>query len=353
MKEESIFLQLKEDCIFDINTRNFTFELSNGEHLSIKRVIYVADPQNKGIFRILFRCSDGEKRLKDFLNAFLFPNETDNKIQNLSIITQEYLIKNKKMFRNFLSADSICKIETKNNKKYIVGVELKINIERHVKQNISYYDDSESIISSYGYNYTLLIKVLSKININDNNMTKTSNNKMPILDLIQIIEIDFEKEFKKLKKGENIFINGKELKTEGKEFIKFLCLGKWAKYRGNRYVIPNIEITKNETLNECFDILSSFSEFEIMQIERGEENFIDFINSAWESFFRKGMKTRFIESCFSLFQGDKKKSDITYEIMISNGLKIENENEIRTILKNKEINLVNDFIDYVKKYKLL
>ena len=130
-------------------------------------------------------------------------------------------------------------------------------------------------------------------------------------------------------------------------------MGKWAKYRGNRYVIPNIEITKNETLNECFDILSSFSEFEIMQIERGEENFIDFINSAWESFFRKGMKTRFIESCFSLFQGDKKKSDITYEIMISNGLKIENENEIRTILKNKEINLVNDFIDYLKKYKLL
>ena len=257
------------------------------------------------------------------------------------------------MFRNFLSADSICKIETKNDKKYIVGVELKINIERNVKENISYYDDSESIISSYGYNYTLLIKVLSKININDNNMTKTSNNKMPILDLIQIIEIDFEKEFKKLQKGENIFINGKELKTEGKEFIKFLCLGKWAKYKGNKYIIPNIEITKNETLNECFDILSSFSEFEIMQMERGEENFIDFINSAWERWFRKGIKARFIESCFSLFLGDKKKSDITYVLMISNGAKNEDENEIRTILKNKEINFVNDFIDYLKKYKLL
>ena len=78
MKEESLFLQLKKDCTYDDKTRNYTFELSNGKQLSTKRVIYIADPLYKIIFRILFIGNDGEKRLKDLLNAFLFPNENEN-----------------------------------------------------------------------------------------------------------------------------------------------------------------------------------------------------------------------------------------------------------------------------------
>ena len=352
MKEESLFLQLKKDCTYDDKTRNYTFELSNGKQLSTKRVIYIADPLYKIIFRILFIGNDGEKRLKDLLNAFLFPNENENKIQNLSIITQEYLIENSKLHINFKLADTICKIETTNNKIYIVAIELRINFERTLKKNIIYSDTSKSIISSFDYNYTLLISILSKINYNENNITKTSNNENKNINLIQIIEIDFKKEFKNLKKGKNIFINGKELKTEGKEFIKFFCLGKWAKYKRNRYIIPNIEITKNETLNECFDILSSFSEFEMTKILREEEDFIDYLNSMWEEGFRKGITESSIKLGFIIYLEDKKKSEIAYEIM-KNKVKIENENEIREILKNKDTKNVNDFIDYLKKYKLL
>ena len=39
---------------------------------------------------------------------------------------------------------------------------------------------------------------------------------------------------------------------------------------------------EDETINECIDILSSFSEFELEKIKRSEEDFIDFLLSKYE-----------------------------------------------------------------------
>ena len=244
MNVDSKLLLLKKDCTYDANTKNFNFELSDGNHLLTKKILYIANPQNRIIFKILFADKDGEKRLKDLLNAFLYPNEDENKIQNLSIITKEYRNENKKMERNFILADVICKIDA-NNESF-VAVELKINIEWTINKNALKFESSESFISNYSYDYSLY------------------------------------KEYVKLNKGENIIINGKELDIEGKEFIKLFCLENWAKYSGNKYIIPNMDLSKNETINECIDILSSFSEFELEKIKRSEEDFIDFLLSKYE-----------------------------------------------------------------------
>ena len=88
------------------------------------------------------------------------------------------------------------------------------------------------------------------------------------------------------------------------------------------------------------------------KILREEEDFIDYLNSMWEEGFRKGITESSIKLGFNICLEDKKKSEIAYEIM-KNKVKIENENEIREILKNKDTKNVNDFIDYLKKYKLL
>ena len=113
------------------------------------------------------------------------------------------------MENNFISADVICKIEINNDESF-VAVKHKINIEPTIDRDELMSDSSESIISNYTYNYALIISILSK-----NNLYETNSNEK------QIIEVNFVKEYEKLKKGENIIINGKELDIEGKEFIKY------------------------------------------------------------------------------------------------------------------------------------
>ena len=238
MKEESKLLLLKKNCTYDANTKNFNFELSDGNHLLTKKILYIANPQNRIIFKILFADKDGEKRLKDLLNAFLYPEEDENKIQNLSIITKEYQSENKKMERNFILADVICKIDA-NNESF-VAVELKINIEPTINENALEFDSSESFISNYSYDYSLLISILSQKDYHDINSEETRKNEINTLDYMKTIEINLYKEYEKLKKGEKIIINGKELDIEGKEFIKLFCLENWAKNSGNKYIIPNM-----------------------------------------------------------------------------------------------------------------
>ena len=340
MKEESKLLLLKKDCTYDANTKNFNFELSDGNHLLTKKILYIANPQNRIIFKILFADKDGEKRLKDLLNAFLYPNEDENKIQNLSIITKEYRNENKNMENNFISADVICKIEINNDESF-VAVKHKINIEPTIDRDELMSDSSESIISNYTYNYALIISILSK-----NNLYETNSNEK------QIIEVNFVKEYEKLKKGENIIVNGKELDIEGKEFIKLFCLENWAKNSGNKYIIPNMNLSKNETINECIDILSSFSEFDLIKIKRSEEDFIDFLLSKYEEGYRSGLKIGRINSLFTSFKISKN-FDLALDLFNISEIKIKNEDEIRTILKNEETKLVESFIDNLRKYKLL
>jgi len=351
MKEESKLLLLKKDCTYDANTKNFNFELSDGNHLLTKKILYIANPQNRIIFKILFADKDGEKRLKDLLNAFLYPKEDENKIQNLSIITKEYRNENKKMERNFILADVICKIEI-NNEDSFVAVELKINIEPTINENALEFDSSESFISNYSYDYSLLISILSQKDYHDINSEETRKNEINTLDYMKTIEINLYKEYEKLKKGEKIIINGKELDIEGKEFIKLFCLENWAKNSGNKYIIPNMDLSKNETINECIDILSSFNEFDLIKIKRSEEDFIDFLNSKYEEGYREGFKEGQIRSVFSTFSSNQN-FDLVYKLLIRLKIQIKNEEEIRTILKDKEINLVDSFIDNLKKYKLL
>ena len=145
MNVDSKLLLLKNGCTYDANSKNFNFELSDGNHLLTKKILYIANPQNRIIFKILFADKDGEKRLKDLLNAFLYPNEDENKIQNLSIITKEYRNENKKMERNFILADVICKIEINNDESF-VAVKHEINIEPTIDRDELMSDSSESII---------------------------------------------------------------------------------------------------------------------------------------------------------------------------------------------------------------
>ena len=340
MNVDSKLLLLKDGCTYDVNTKNFNFELSHGNHLLTKKILYIANPQNRIIFKILFADKDGEKRLKDLLNAFWYREEDENKIQNLSIITKEYQSENKKMENNFISADVICKIEINNDESF-VAVKHKINIEPTIDRDELMSDSSESIISNYTYNYALIISILSK-----NNLYETNSNEK------QIIEVNFVKEYEKLKKGENIIVNGKELDIEGKEFIKLFCLENWAKYSGNKYIIPNMNLSKNEAINECIDILSSFNEFDLIKIKRSEEDFIDFLLSKYEEGYRSGLKIGRINSLFTSFKISKN-FDLALDLFNISEIKIKNEDEIRTILKNEETKLVEFFIDNLKKYKLL
>ena len=126
----------------------------------------------------------------------------------------------------------------------------------------------------------------------------------------------------------------------------------WVKYSGNKYIIPNMNLSKNETINECIDILSSFNEFDLIKIKRSEEDFIDFLNSKYEEGYREVFKEGQIRSVFSTFSSNQN-FDLVYKLLIRLKIQIKNEEEIRTILKDKEINLVDSFIDNLKKYKLL
>ena len=172
-----------------------------------------------------------------------------------------------------------------------------------------------------------------------------------------------------------IKINEIEIGNDGKEFLKLFGLKSWAIKVGNRYAIPNykeFKLSTNPTINKCFEILSSFDNEELTEMILDEQYYIDIVNENINYGFNQGkeegkkegreegkkeginlgLNTGLIIGAFSIFEVNSD-LQITYNYLRRNGLIMNDESQIRSILNNEDKNKVEQFINNLKILKFL
>ena len=176
-----------------------------------------------------------------------------------------------------------------------------------------------------------------------------------ILNYIQTIQINVDKELSNIANNEPIEINGKDIGNDGKEFLKLFALKSWAIKDGDRYAIPNYKeykLSTNPTINKCFEILSSINNKELTEMILDQQYYNDIVNENREEGINLGLNKGLIIGAFSIFNLNSD-LDMTDNYLRENGVIMSDESEIRRILNNKDKDTVDEFIKSLKFLKYL
>ena len=286
MEEESWLLLLKKG-VLDRKTGNFYFFISNEEQFPFKKsIILLVDPTYDSTFQILFGIDGCEERLKDLLNALLFPDKNGPRIESVKFLSNE------KRNKNSLRSDISCEIDI-NGCKYVVGIEMQRKDKGYLNKRLFNYGTTLRNNNQYKDYISLGFSCSSNIITNHVWLEKTSKEGKTFLDYIKTIEINVDHELSNISDGNDIFINGKKINNEGKEFIKLFGLNKWAVKQGNRYAIPDYRIynlSQSKSINECFGILSSINDEALTEIMLDEQYYQDIVNENRNYGFNQGFE---------------------------------------------------------------
>ena len=363
MKEDNTFLLLTGKYVQNRYDNKNYFSLSKGKQLSCEKIILVADPTYDSTFKRLFGVNGAEKRLKNLLNALFFPDEKEEKIIRLKYLTNEFHKIDQKNNKRLLRADIACEIETTLEKKLVI-IEMQIANKGSLNRRLFQYgialshNNSDSDNNSFKNCLSIGLSINSKISSNYVQLVSKNENGETILEYLKMFEINIDDEYSKISNMDEIKINNKSLKKEGKEFIKLLSLRNWAKKEKNRYVLPELNIYGNGTLKECIQILSAVNDNEISEMILDKQYQMDIIkenyNEGFGDGFQDGMNKGIIKSAFNFFLLGN--SNGVYEFLEAQNFGSTNrinENELRKALSDESEILVEEFVNYLYLYGFL
>ena len=189
------------------------------------------------------------------------------------------------------------------------------------------------------------ISVSSKLQTNFVKLKKTTTNSTTTLNYITTVHLNVSKELININANKDIKINNKILENEGEEFIKLLGLRNWAEKSGEKFIIPDLKLSDNDTINECISILSSMNDNQVVEILMDEQYKYEFAKTFTQEGFYKGL----VISSFEFFL-EGINDDRAYNLLKNNNVVLEDESEIKSILNDRPDVLVHEFIDYLKIY---
>ena len=298
------------------------------------------------ILLIYFGSKGAEERLKEMLNALLYPGIYPKKIRSLKFLPNDINNLIKKKDKNSLITDILCQIMV-DGQEYVVDIEMRIGDRDSLNKRFINYGTSLRNNNSFKGYLTLGISVSSKVQSNYTNQKKKNFNQTTDLDYLKTIQINIDNELKRIENGESVEINGKNLKDDGKEFLKLLGLKNWAtEAYGYKFALPEWDISDNSKINQCIKNLSEISDSELAQIIMDEQYFEDIQKENYKAGFNIGL----IIGAFENFLKDKENKRAFYALKYNNA-QVNGEDEIREILKEKEKSDVDNFIEYLKNYK--
>lgn len=360
---------MKADNTFLLLTGNFKrnryndkcyFELSKGKSIPCEKTILIADPTYDSTFKRLFGVNGSEKRLKSLLNALFFPDEKEEKILRLKYLTNEFHKIDKKNNKSLLRSDIDCEIETNHQKKLVI-IEMQIANKGSLNRRLFNYGIAltyNNFDNSYKNCLSIGLSIDSNISSNYVQLVRKNERGETILEYLKMYEINIDDEYSKIRNMNDVKINNKNLKNEGKEFIKLLSVRNWAKKEKNRFVLPELNIYGKGTLNECIKILSAVNDNEISEMMLDKQYELDIIGENYKEGqkdgFDKGIKQGMIKSAFKFFLSGN--SDGLIEFLVAQNLESTNginENELRETLSNEHKILVEEFVNFLKLYEFL
>lgn len=325
--------------------KHYIFDVLTGKKIICDSLRYIIDPTYDSTFKILFGSKRAEKRLAALLNSLLFPGNNEEKIVKIKYLPNEFHSLNKKWNENSLKTDIACEIEV-NKKIYVLILEMQIGDSGSLTQRLFDYGTTLRNVYLSKNCFSIGISISSGVSSNYVKLKKTTAKKSTNLEYINTVLINLDKELINLNNGENIYINNKELDIEGEEFLKLLGLRAWATKEGEKFVFPNFDISDNDEINECINILSSMNDRQWKEILMAERYKRDLIKDSE----KRGEYKAFVFGVFEFFLEGIADDDRGYNFLVNNNVIIEDENEIRRILKDKEQTLVDEFIRYLDNY---
>ena len=352
MNNEDVFLLLKGPFKYDNNFKKYYFDLYDNSLFPCKSYISIADPIYDSTFKILFGSSGAEDRLKDLINCFLFPDENE-KVEKLKYVTNEFQKFDAKNNKGALRTDIACKIETKKN-KFVISIEIQIWDKGDFTKRLFNY--GTSLRNNISYENCCAIGISLSNNSNFVKLKKKTKNITTNLDYIQTMEINLKEELENIQRKKEIQINNKKISWKGKEYIKLFAIRLWGQKVSNRYIIPNGQIFLNEKIGECLNILSNIDEWSLekMILDENtylnelklskEEGIIEGMKKGMKKGIKEGIKEGMIKCAYEVFLTTNNTKDF-YEYLKEEGININNKEEIRNILKDKDEYLVKEFIN--------
>ena len=181
--------------------------------------------------------------------------------------------------------------------------------------------------------------------VNNKNLIKTKN-KSDKLEYINIadIDIDINDIIKNIINNEHVIINNKEIKNNGKEYIKLLGIRNWCSRDSSKYILPKLSLlTSNDIFFECLEILGSVSQNALSLMKVEEQSLFDEENE------KRNREAIFISYALFLSKSDP----IEYLNKNDVDLKDYSEEDIKSILKDQKMEYVNTFIECLIKEDLL
>ena len=246
------FLLLTGTYEYSSKKGKFVFPLTDGDSITSKRLKFIVDPTYDSTFKLLFGSNGAEERLKEMLNALLYPGEYPKKIRSLKFIANEMHKLGEQNKKNSLITDIACEIKV-DGQVYVVAIEMQIGDRGSLTKRLFNYGTSLRNNNSFQDCFALGISVSSRVNSNYTKIKKNTYEETVDLDYIKTIQINLDYELSRMGNGDNIQINGKNLLDDGKEFLKLLGLRNWAtKNSSNRFALPEWDISENSILFKLF-----------------------------------------------------------------------------------------------------
>ena len=339
------FLLLKGTYEFSSKKRKYVFHLLDGDSITSKELKFIVDPTYDSTFKILFGSTGSEKRLKEMLNAILYPGIYPKKIKRLKFLPNEIHKLNEKNNKNSLITDIACEIEV-DGKEYVIALEMQLGDKGSFNKRLFNYGTSLRNNNSFKNCIALGISISSRVQSNYTKLQKKTYTHELDLNYLRTIQVNLDNELGRMEEGKNIQINNKDIQDDGKEFIKLLSLRKWAtKNDRNKYALPNWDISENPIINECIKILSEISDSELSRMILDEQ----YLEDIQAENFNAGMNKGYITCAFCNFLEDRNNKR-ALDLLTNNDIRIDEEEEVREILKDKENSDVEDFIHYLNNY---
>ncbi len=268
------------------------------------KTIKIADPTYDLTFKNLFSSDiDWKKRAISLLQTLVIKN----KINDIKVLNNEFIKKDINQNKNgehltLLRSDLSFQLKIQNeneNEEEKDKIQL-INIEMQLGYPINFLDrlidyglllkknnkDEEEKIKTIVIGFMNYKK--KNIYLNSNSYflaefsSKDNNQFLKKMDFIDIIIIDLKEMSEKLEKNEDIYIYGKKINEEGKNWLKLLGVRHWGNKDEDKYYYEIPILKFDDILYSAIQSLNNVSKIQLESFYNNENEYLNSINKAAE-----------------------------------------------------------------------
>ena len=341
--------------------------------------IEVADPAYDQTFKRLFTWTEeiggytGKDRLMSLLNSILYPTAGENgyKIREIEPLPNERNRLGEQSNLGVLRFDIACRCHCWSNngntrEEKIIDIEMQTCYEGNFVGRL--FDYGSSLRAA---NQRIPVKVFAFLNYKKGNSQGIwiglfyrdlvdGHPTELVDDNVDTYGLNLPQELEHLLAGENVKVEGQDIGSSGREWLKLLSIRHWGYALGNRFMVP--DTVADPVVRSALLVLSSINEPDLQRYINEARSWKGMLQGAIQEGEAKGKAEGLAEGrleaiikyYFSQFKKEYNKKDGKVSIKLGQRLKDIDVNTVKEILeKNRSIDkkMMTQFIAYIEACK--